>query len=133
MFRNFISFPYKRIHLQGTPTVNSPIEFYACLSQNDNNPGIHHIQIFDVKLTNVGGGYISFSDMFTAPKDGHSIAMIHEYASYELVKNNEVQRSLLVDARHNGEWRSSSMTAVITLFHGDVVFLRTSSTYTPCH
>lgn len=71
MFGNFISFPYKRILLQGTPTVNSPIGFYAYLSQNDNNPGIHHIQIFDVKLTNVGGGYNSFSDMFTAPKDGH--------------------------------------------------------------
>ncbi|CAC5422361.1 unnamed protein product [Mytilus coruscus] len=126
----------KRILLQGTPTVNSPIGFYAFLSQNENNPGIHHTIIFDVKMTNVGDGYNSFSGMFTAPKDGLyafavSIIMIHEYASYELVKNNAVQGSLFVDAEHSGEWRSSSMTVVLSMFHGDVVFVRTSSSFTP--
>ncbi|CAC5400376.1 unnamed protein product [Mytilus coruscus] len=126
----------KRILLQGTPTVNSPIGFYAFLSQNENNPGVHHTIIFDVKMTNVGDGYNSFSGMFTAPKDGLyafavSIMMNHEFASYELVKNNAVQGSMFVDAEHSGENRSSSMTAVLALFHGDVVFVRTSSTYIP--
>lgn len=88
-------------------------------------------------MTNVGDGYNSFSGMFTATKDGlyafavSIIMMHHEYASYELVKNNAVQGSLFVDAEHNGEWRSSSMTSVLALFHGDVVFVRTSSTTSP--
>lgn len=100
------------------------------------NPGLHHIIIFDVQRTNVGNGYNSFSGMFTVPQNGIyafavSIIMNHGYASFEIVKNNEVQGTLFIDAQHSDEYRSSSITLLLTLVQGDVVFVRTSSTYTP--
>lgn len=55
--------------------------------------------------------------------------MAHEYASYEVLKNDVVQGALYVDAEHSSEWRSSSVTIVSV--QGDVVFVRTSSIYTP--
>lgn len=97
---------------------------------------MHHIIIFDVQRTNVGNGYNSFSGMFTVPQSGLyafavSIIMNHGYASIVIVKNNEVHGTLFVDAEHTSEYRSSSMTVLSTLVQGDVVFVRTSSTYTP--
>lgn len=136
-YLDFFSFQDKRNLLQEAPTVSSSIGFYAFLSKNETNPGIHHTIIFDNKMTNVGDGYNPFTGVFTATKDGlygfavSIIIMIHQYESFDLGRNNAVQGSLFVDADYSGEWRTSSMTAVLARYHGDVVYIRTSSTYTP--
>ncbi|XP_071177904.1 complement C1q-like protein 4 [Mytilus edulis] len=126
----------KRLLVQPTVMQSTKIGFYAYLGQNEDNPGKHHTIIFDVQKTNVGNGYNPFSGLFTAPQDGlyafaTSIAMIHHYASFELVKNADVQGSFFVDAGGENEWRSSSSIVVLALVKGDVVFVRTSSTYVP--
>ncbi|CAG2253262.1 unnamed protein product [Mytilus edulis] len=105
-------------------------------SQNEDKPGKHHTIIFDIQKTNVGNGYSPFSGLFTAPQDGlyafaTSITMGHHYASFEFVKNANIQGSFFVDASITNEWRSSSSTVVLALVQGDVVFVRTSSTYVP--
>ncbi|XP_071177903.1 complement C1q-like protein 4 [Mytilus edulis] len=126
----------KRLLVHPTVMQNTKIGFYAYLGQNEDNPGKHHTIIFDVQKTNVGNGYNPFSGLFTAPQDGlyafaTSITMGHHYASFEFVKNANIQGSFFVDASATNEWRSSSSTVVLVLVQGDVVFLRTSSTYVP--
>ncbi|VDI57466.1 Hypothetical predicted protein [Mytilus galloprovincialis] len=126
----------KRLLVQPTVMQSTKIAFYAYLGQNEDNPGKHHTIIFDIQKTNVGNGYSPFSGLFTAPQDGlyafvTSITMIHHYASFELVKNADVQGSFFIDASLINEWRSSSTTIVLELVQGDVVFVRTSSTYVP--
>ena len=58
-----------------------------------------------------------------------SMAGLGSYASYEIIKNAEIVGKFYVDAEYNDEYRSSSMTAMLQV--GDVLFVRTSSTYTP--
>ncbi|XP_063447783.1 uncharacterized protein LOC134727335 [Mytilus trossulus] len=126
----------KRLLLQPTMMQSSQIGFYAYMSQNENSLSKHHTLIFDVQKTNVGNGYNPFSGLFTSPQDGlytfaTSITMIHHYASFELVKNADVQGSFFVDASGESEFRSSSSIIVLALVKGDVVFVRTSTTYVP--
>ena len=108
------------------------------MSSNEVNPGKHHTLIFDVVKTNAGNGYNKFSGLFTAPVSGLyaltcSIAMAGtgSYASYEIIKNAEIEGTFFVDANVSDEDRSTSMTVIVSLQVGDVVFIRTSSTFTP--
>ena len=108
------------------------------MSSAEDHPGKHHTLIFDVVKTNTGNGYSKFSGMFTSPVSGLyaltcSIIMNGpgEYASYEIIKNAEIVGTFFVDAEHNDEYRSSSMTVIVSLQVGDGLFVRTSSTYTP--
>ncbi|CAC5400372.1 unnamed protein product [Mytilus coruscus] len=131
-----VLFTRKRLLVQPTVMQSSKIGFYAYMSQNEDNPGKHHTIIFDVQKTAVGTGYNPFSGLFTAPQDGlyafsTSITMLNHYASFDLVKNADVQGSFFIDASGENEWRSSSLTVVLALVQGDVVFVRTSSTYVP--
>ncbi|VDI57469.1 Hypothetical predicted protein [Mytilus galloprovincialis] len=126
----------KRLLVQPTAMQSSQIGFYAYLGQNEDSPSKHHTIIFDVQKTNVGNGYNPFSGLFTAPQDGlytfsTSITMLHHYASFDVVKNADVQGSFFVDAGGVGEYRSSSTTIFLALVKGDVVFVRTSATYVP--
>ncbi|VDI70832.1 Hypothetical predicted protein [Mytilus galloprovincialis] len=126
----------KRLLVQPTAMQSSQIGFYAYLGQNEDSPSKHHTIIFNVQKTNVGNGYNPFSGLFTAPQDGlytfsTSITMLHHYASFDVVKNADVQGSFFVDAGGVGEYRSSSTTIVLALVNGDVVFVRTSATYVP--
>jgi hypothetical protein len=54
-----------------------------------------------------------------------------DYASYEIIKNADIVGTLFTDADENNEYRSSSSTVIVLLQVGDVLFVRTSSTYTP--
>jgi hypothetical protein len=108
------------------------------MSSNEINPGKHHTLIFDVVRTNAGNGYNKFSGLFTAPVSGLytltcSIMMNGPgaFASYAIIKNEEIVGTFFVDAEHSTEYRSSSMTVIVLLQVGDVLFIRTSSTYTP--
>ncbi|CAC5422375.1 unnamed protein product [Mytilus coruscus] len=126
----------KRLLVQPTVMQSSKIGFYAYMSQNEDSPSKHHTIIFDVQKTNVGNGYNPFSGLFTAPQDGlyafsTSITMLNHYASFDVVKNADVQGSVFVDAGGVSEHRSSSTTVVLALVQGDVVFVRTSATYVP--
>ena len=108
------------------------------MSSNEINPGKHHTLIFDVVRTNAGNGYNKFSGLFTAPVSGLytltcSIMMNGPgaFASYVIIKNEEIVGTFFVDAEHSTEYRSSSMTVIVSLQVGDVLFVRTSSTFTP--
>lgn len=115
-----------------------PIAFYAYMSVDEDHPGKHHILVFDTVKTNVGNGYNSFSGMFTAPLSGLyalacSITMdgANTYASYDIMKNGDIEGTFFVDAEHGSDLYSGSMTVVVLLQVGDVLFLRTSSTREP--
>lgn len=108
------------------------------MSSGEVKPSQHHTLIFDVVKTNVGNGYNKLSGIFTAPVSGLyviacSIAMHGpaEYASYVIIKNAEIVGTFFVDAGYVREYRSSAMTVIVSLQVGDVIFVQTSSTYTP--
>ena len=106
------------------------------MSNKEDSPGKHHTLIFDVQKTIAGNGYNPFSGLFTAPSDGLYVfscsnVMVHSYASFNVVKNAEIQGTLFVDASAENEWRYSSITLVLNLTKGDVMFVRTSTTYQP--
>jgi hypothetical protein len=108
------------------------------MSSGEDHPSKHHTSVFDTVETNAGNGYNKFSGMFTAPISGLyavtcSIIMKGSgaYASYKIIKNAEIVGAFFVDAEYSGEFRSSSMTVIVSLQVGDVLFVRTSSTYTP--
>jgi hypothetical protein len=108
------------------------------MSSDEDHPGKHHTLIFDVVRTNAGNGYNKFSGLFTAPVSGlytltGSIMMNGPgaYASYEIIKNAEIVGTLFIDADHSHEYRSSSTTVIVSLQVGDILFVRTSSTYAP--
>ena len=92
-----IFFPDKR-RLKQNPSIQSQeVAFYAYMSKPVDNPGKQHTLIFDVTKTNAGNGYDALSGVFTAPLDGIyvfscSITVIHSYASFNIVKNAEVQK-----------------------------------------
>ena len=117
---------------------SQPIAFYAYMSSDEVNPSKHHTLIFDIVKTNAGNGYNKFTGMFTAPVSGSyaltcSITMDGPgaYASYEIIKNADIEGTFFVDADTTDDYKSSSMTVVVSLEVGDVLFVRTSSTYTP--
>ena len=106
------------------------------MSSDEDHPGKHHTLIFDVVRTNAGNGYSKFSGLFTAPVSGLytltcSIMMNGPgaHTSYQIIKNEEIVGTFFVDAEHSTEYRSSSMTVIVSLQVGDVLFVRTSSTH----
>ena len=109
------------------------------MSSGEVNPSKHHTLIFDVVKTNAGNGYNKFSGLFIAPVSGLyalacSISMHGPgaFASYAIIKNAEIVGTFFVDAdKEPTEYRSSSMDVIVLLQVGDVLFVRTSSTYTP--
>ena len=124
--------------LNRLPEAGQPITFYAYMSSGEVNPSKHHTLIFDVVKTNAGNGYNNLSGLFTAPVSGLyvlacSISMHGPgaYASYKIIKNAEIVGTFFVDAEKESEYRSSSVTVIVSLQVGDVLFVRTSSTYTP--
>ena len=108
------------------------------MSSGEDHPGKHHTFVFDTVITNVGNGYIKFSGMLTAPVSGLYAVTCSTimngrgaYAAYDIVKNAEIVGAFFVDAEYSSEVRSSAMTVIVLLQVGDVLFVRTSSTYTP--
>ena len=76
--------------------------------------------------------------MITAPVSGlyalqSSISMKGPgaFASYAIIKNAEIVGTFFVDAESEQEYRSSSVTVIVSLQVGDVIFVRTSLTYAP--
>jgi len=106
------------------------------MSSNEVNPSKHHTLVFDVVKTNAGNGYNKYTGFFTAPISGlyvltSSLTMDRpmSYASYDIIKNADIEGTFFVDA--DDKYHSSSITVVASLNAGDVLFVRTSSTYTP--
>ncbi|XP_061163310.1 uncharacterized protein LOC133172443 [Saccostrea echinata] len=50
--------------------ISGVVAFYAYMRHTEVNPGPHHTLIFDVPVTNVGGGYNHYSGTFTVPSAG---------------------------------------------------------------
>ena len=108
------------------------------MSSDEVIPSKHHTLVFDIAKTNIGNGYNKFSGMFTAPVSGLyalqcSITMKGPgaFASYAIIKHAEIVGTFFVDAESEQEYRSSSVTVIVSLQVGDVIFVRTSSTYAP--
>jgi hypothetical protein len=108
------------------------------MSSSEDNPSKHHILAFDTVKTNVGNAYSKFTGIFTAPISGLYVLTCtitmngkDAYASYDIMKNTDIEGTLFVDAEHSYDIYSSSLTVVLSLEIGDALFLRTSSTYTP--
>ena len=108
------------------------------MSSDENYPSKHHTLVFDAVKTNTGNGYNKYSGLFTAPISGvyvftSSVTMkgTGAYASYDIIKNADIEGTFFVDAQDSYDYHSSSITIVVSLNTGDVLFVRTSSTYTP--
>jgi len=108
------------------------------MSSDEINPSKHHTLVFDVVKTNAGNGYSKYTGLFTAPISGlyvftSSLTMdgVGAFASYNIIKNADIGGTFFVDAEDNSEYHSSSIIVVLSLNAGDVLFVRTSSTYTP--
>jgi len=108
------------------------------MSSNEDHPSKHHILVFDTVKTNVGNAYSKFTGIFTVPISGLYVLTCtitmdgkDEYASYDIMKNADIEGTFFVDAEHSYDIYSSSMTVVLSLEVGDALFLRISSTYTP--
>ena len=106
------------------------------MSSDEVNPSKHHTLVFDVVKTNAGNGYSKYTGLFTAPFSGLNVLTSsltmdrpRSYASYDIIKNADIEGTFFVDA--DDRYHSSSLTVVVSLNAGDVLFVRTSSTYPP--
>ena len=101
--------------------------FYAYVSKDMANPGSGHTIIYDVVMTNYGGGYNGHTGVYTVPIDGlYSFTWItrvsckNDYTS-ELHVNNKIAGSVFIYC-----WKNSNAGyAVIEVRKGDSVFVRT--------
>lgn len=91
------------------------------------NPGSGHTIIYDVVMTNYGGGYNGHTGVYTVPIDGlYSFTWITRvqcssaYTS-ELHVNNKIAGSVYIYCGSN----SNAGNAVIEVRKGDSVFVRT--------
>lgn len=121
-----------------TRGLDKMVAFYAFQSRDVIKPGIHQILVFDVVKTNSENGYNRYSGMFTCSTSGlyvftSSLAMdgTEAFASFEIVKNADVEGVFFVDAAETNNFVYSSLTIVISLNQGDVVFIRVGGGYTP--
>ena len=93
------------------------------------NPGSGHTIIYDVVMTNYGGGYNGHTGVYTVPIDGlYSFTWItrvsckNDYTS-ELHVNNKIAGSVFIYC-----WKNSNAGhAVIEVRKGDSVFVLTGS------
>lgn len=110
------------------------VAFYAVMSHVEKAPSAHHTLVFDDVKTNVQGAYNQYSGIFTAPQAGFyvftfSIHMgCHAYASFEIVKNADVEGAVFLDVDEACDSEQVTWTIVSELGVGDIVHVRTHST-----
>jgi hypothetical protein len=111
------------------------VGFYAIMSKPENNPSTHHSLIFDVEKTSIGSAYNKFSGTFIAPREGTYVfswtitADFHSYIHTEIVINASSFGHLMTDGDEVNDIHVSSKTVVAYLNQGDLVYVRTHSTY----
>ena len=102
-------------------------------------PGAHHMVVFDVVKTNIQGGYNGNTGVFTVPIEGVYVftynvrVACHSAISFEILKNSTPEGSVYIDTENSQVCDDDYATgiAVLSANQGDVVFIRTHSTYTP--
>lgn len=110
------------------------VAFYAYMG-TDEPIQKHKTLIFDVEKMDKGKGYNNDTGVFMAPTSGLYIFSftIHSnrnsYGSYELVVNHEVLDAIFNDSSNNGELSGSTAVIPVWVNIGDVVYVRTHSTY----
>lgn len=110
------------------------VAFYAVMSHDEIAPSAHHTLVFDNVKANVHGAYNQYSGIFTAPQAGFyvftfSIHMgCHAYASFEVVKNADVEGAVFLDVEEACDSEQVTWTTVSELGVGDIVYVRTQST-----
>jgi hypothetical protein len=111
------------------------VGFYAIMSKPENHPSTHHTFIFDVLKTDIGSAYNRFSGTFTAPWEGTYVfswtvtADFNSYIHSEIVINASSFGHLMTDGEEIHDIHVSSKTVVAQLHQGDIVYVRTHSTY----
>uniref|UniRef100_A0A8W8LJ65 C1q domain-containing protein n=1 Tax=Magallana gigas TaxID=29159 RepID=A0A8W8LJ65_MAGGI len=119
--------------LIGVPPYEGIVAFYAQMTSVETSPGAHHTLIFDRIRTNVGLGYNNSTGVFTAPREGiyvftWVIRMVTAEHSTELLINDDIFGATFLRAK-NGDDGSVSGAVVAHVTRGDVVFVRTHSSY----
>ncbi|XP_062605678.1 uncharacterized protein LOC134267495 [Saccostrea cucullata] len=117
----------------------SVVAFYAYMSSNENNPGAHHILIYDHEVTNIGNGYSKHSGTFTAPVGGVYVFTWntftatniagHDYMSIEITLNSQPVGANFIGG--GGDYGGVTGTVVLSVQKNDVIYTRTHSTEVP--
>lgn len=108
--------------------------FYAYMSTNEPVQK-HKTLVFDVTRLNYGKGYNNNTGVFIAPTSGLYIfsftvhSYTNSYGSFELVVNNEVQGAIFSDSSVSTELNAATVVIPSWVNQGDVVYVRTHSTY----
>ena len=111
------------------------IAFYAYLTTSENNPGEHHVIIYDHVVTNAGNGYSKHTGAFVAPRAGvyvltwTTFACGSSYFPVELTVNSTPIGTVFSDA--GAHYSGVTGIAVVQLQQSDVVMVRTRPGYTP--
>ncbi|XP_062615800.1 uncharacterized protein LOC134277488 [Saccostrea cucullata] len=127
----------KRILTGFTFPQTHKVAFYAYLSKFEKSPGVHHTVIFDTVITNVGSFYNHHDGIFTTPTNGVYVFIWNLYSSFhdkvmsELMVNSASKGTRLSSGYTVNEDHSSSGTVVVEISQGDVVYIRTHSTFSP--
>ncbi|VDH97313.1 Hypothetical predicted protein [Mytilus galloprovincialis] len=125
-----------RLLTDSVPVLPSSVAFYVQLSTSEQNIGKHHPIVFDHVILNVGTGYNKHSGTFTAPTSGIYVFTFTLFPSrggsmaVNIFKNSEVIAQSYTQMRTD-TFSATTPIAVIDMNVGDIVFVRSSSTYQP--
>lgn len=120
--------------LQRTTENTETVAFFAQLSSHTHAFDAHRIIAFDKTITNVGHAYHPYSGTFIAPRSGvyvftWTIRLYGEsYHTTQLMVNNQIINSVYYSPHSNVDGGVSG-TAVVQVYQGDDVFVRTGANY----
>ncbi|CAG2192959.1 C1QL [Mytilus edulis] len=121
---------------KGYTGIDNNLDDKPRLSTSEQNIGKHHPIVFDHVILNVGTGYNKHSGTFTAPTSGIYVFTFTLFPSrggsmaVNIFKNSEVIAQSYTQMRTD-TFSATTPIAVIDMNVGDIVFVRSSSTYQP--
>lgn len=120
--------------IQPYPNQVHTAAFYAYISQHLTMMEPNRILVFDTVITNLNGGYSPNTGIFTTAVDGVYVFTFSirdhstSFCSYEIIKNSAVVGSVIGVLEGTTMQQHVIGTVVISVIHGDVIYVRTHST-----